>query len=127
MILNLSNHPTNQWDVKQKELANMLYGTIVDIPFPDISPTDDTKALVKLAKKYVGICMEKLNSSSEPHNAVHLMGEMTFSFALVAALQREGITCIASTTRRNVSDFGNGQKNVRFDFVSFREYPRITI
>ncbi|NCC73048.1 MAG: CRISPR-associated protein [Sphingobacteriia bacterium] len=127
MLVNLSNHPFDFWDEKQRNEAHDNYGNIVDIPFPDISPTDDTKMLVELAKQYVGICLEKLNGSSEPHNAVHLMGEMTFSFALVAALQREGITCIASTARRNVSDFGNGQKNVRFDFVSFREYPRITI
>jgi hypothetical protein len=41
--------------------------------------------------------------------AVHLMGEMTFTFALVRKLQAAGIRCVASTTARDVVEEGGGE------------------
>jgi hypothetical protein len=53
--------------------------------------------------------------------AVHLMGEMTFTFRLVTMLQAAGIPCIASTTHRTVEE-RDGKKIVQFEFVQFRPY-----
>jgi len=53
--------------------------------------------------------------------AVHLMGEMTFTFALVQKLKSAGIPCVASTTHRRVEERG-GKKIVQFEFVQFRPY-----
>ena len=54
--------------------------------------------------------------------AVHLMGELTFSFALVGLLQALGITCVASTARRQVIEKSPGRKEAIFEFVQFRAY-----
>jgi len=125
MLLNLSNHPSHLWDEQQVVQATKLYGKIEDIPFPTISPTEDTDAVTWLAESYLNICQEKLKSSTDKINAVHLMGELTFTFALVVRLQRCNILCVASTAKRDVLDYGNGQKKVSFDFISFREYPNL--
>ncbi|MEM3373490.1 MAG: hypothetical protein QXF76_04715 [Candidatus Anstonellales archaeon] len=54
-------------------------------------------------------------------NAVHVMGEMTFSFALVALLLKENVECVDSTTERIVYE-ENNLKTVEFNFVKFRKY-----
>jgi hypothetical protein len=54
-------------------------------------------------------------------DAVHIMGEMTFTFALVNLLKEVGIKCIASTTKRNVEEI-DGKHVSTFQFVQFREY-----
>ena len=115
MLLNLSNHPSQKWTTKQKETASQSYGTIEDLPFPQIPPeatSDDVHLLVE--KYYVKI------RQLDP-KAVHLMGEMTFTYALVRQLKAIGIPCIASTTHRTVEE-KDGKKIVLFDFIQFREY-----
>ena len=62
-------------------------------------------------------CFSILNSQL----FVHIMGEMTFTFAMVNALHKKGITCIASTTER-ISSEENGVKTSEFKFVQFRKY-----
>lgn len=54
--------------------------------------------------------------------AVHIMGEMTFTFRLVSKLKQKGIRCIASTTERDVREDAKGNKISTFRFVQFREY-----
>lgn len=48
---------------------------------------------------------------------------MTFSFALVALLLRNGVVCLASTTKRIVKTDAMGtNKEVVFQFERFRRY-----
>jgi hypothetical protein len=54
--------------------------------------------------------------------AVHIMGELTFTCAMVVLLRALNISCIVSTTHRNVIDDADGKKIVTFSFVQFREY-----
>ena len=69
---------------------------------------------------------EKIKKFSQHNNfsdiTVHLMGEMTFVYALLQKLKEVGIRAIASTTQRQTKDFGNGQKESLFKFVQFRSY-----
>lgn len=51
------------------------------------------------------------------------MGEVTFCYAVITRLQSLGIPCIASTTRRQITEAADGVKEVHFDFETFREYP----
>ena len=53
--------------------------------------------------------------------AVHIMGEMNFTYALVNKLKANGIKCVASTTKRETVE-ENGVKISKFNFVRFREY-----
>ena len=115
MLLNLSNHPSHKWPAKQLELAYDLYGSVQDLPFPRINPEATGKEIEQMAEEY----LKKINVLSP--DAVHIMGELTFSFNLVRKLQKEGIMCIASTTERKTTD-ENGVKTSVFEFVKFREY-----
>lgn len=115
MLLNLSNHPSNAWPQTQMQAALKLYGTVKDLPFPAIDPQWDTDQVMQLAEDYV-IKIQKVNPT-----AVHLMGELSFTFRLVTKLKAIGITCIASTSNR-IAIEKNGIKTSVFEFVRFRDY-----
>lgn len=121
MLINFSNHPSKNWSLKQTEAAFESYGKIVDIEFPKINPNADDNEIERLSEKYLHLCVDKLKSVNGDNNAVHVMGELTFTFALVAKLLKRNIVCVASTTERN--SFENGGKKIsEFKFVRFREY-----
>ena len=119
MLINLSNHPSSQWNEKQL-IAAKAYGDLLDIQFPVIDESGDEDYIILLANQY----MEKIMSLGTPNDlVVHLMGEMTFTFALVKKLQQNGICCVASTSKRIVKEEVPGRKGeVIFQFERFREY-----
>lgn len=118
MLLNLSNHPYSKWDEAQKQAVMQLYGEIVDMPFPNIDPDGNELYIESLAEVY------KVEIMAMPEiKAVHIMGELTFTFALVNKLIDVGLKCVASTTER-VSTEHNGVKTSIFKFKKFREYAR---
>jgi len=123
MLINLSNHPIEKWQPMQKEVAKEKYGLVHDMVFPAVPPEATSEEVQNIAhqlfKKIVAIFDECAN---EPlPNAVHIQGEFTLVFALVNILKSAQISCIASTSNRNVSDVGN-KKIIVFEFVQFREY-----
>ena len=122
MLINLSNHPSANWSSEQLDAAR-VYGSIIDMPFPNIAPAGDGEYIQSLCEEYLrkidGTCKDVACNVSTI--AVHIMGEMTFTFAMVKALQGKGTTCIASTTER-VTKEENGVKTSEFRFVSFRNY-----
>lgn len=120
MIVNLSNHPKSNWSHDQIEAA-LPYGTIIDLPFPEIDPDASEETVTEIACKFLEEIMKMLKDSREPLNAVHLMGEMTFCFTLGTLLLEKGIPCIASTTRREVFQNGASKTSV-FTFCRFRKY-----
>lgn len=115
MLLNLSNHPSASWSAAQLQAATALYGAIEDLLFPAIPPDAEAEQVQLLAREY----FEQVTARCPA--AVHLMGEMTFTFALVQLLREAGIPCIASTTER-IAEERDGQKIVTFRFVQFRSY-----
>jgi hypothetical protein len=121
MLLNLSNHPSNSWSDIQIAEANKHFGQVVDIPFPHVDPNGDEHYICSLADLYFDICTEKLSNFPDENCAVHVMGELNFTFLLVSKLRNAGIKCIASTTERNAIE-KNGLKISEFKFVRFREY-----
>jgi hypothetical protein len=114
MFLNLSNHPSINWSKKQLQQAS-IYGELIDMAFPVIDPAWDTKEVHQLANEYAAkIILLK-------PKAVHIMGEMTFTVALVSILQKSNLLCLASTTIREVSE-SNNVKTSLFEFIQFRPY-----
>lgn len=113
MFLNLSNHPSDHWAEKQLAAAG---DKVMDMPFPLVAP-DGTEAYIEqLANEYLQRIMAINNVA-----AVHIMGEMNFTFSLINKLKAKGIKCVASTTKRIVTEV-DGQKISTFEFVRFREY-----
>ena len=119
MLINLSNHPSSKWNSEQTEAANRLYGEIVDLPFPQVDPNGDEAYVARLVDEYAG---KVLQLAGKQPVTVHLMGEMTFTCAMVARLREMGIGCVASTTARTVTELANGTKEAIFKFVRFRKY-----
>lgn len=118
VFLNLSNHPSSQWGEEQKEAA-LWYGTICDMPFPQIPPTADESDIESMADD---ILQQIRSNYANARLTVHLMGEMTLTHTLVCRLKAIGIPCVASCTERVVEDLGQGNKISHFRFVRFRAY-----
>ncbi len=115
VMINLSNHPTENWTDIQKNEALKECEDIIDIPFPQIDPTCSSDMIGELAISYI----EKIKTYQPC--IVHIMGEMTFTYNIVKNLKEVGIKCIASTTDR-LSDINNDVKTSIFKFIGFREY-----
>ena len=95
-----------------------LYGEIVDLPFPAVAPDGDEDYIAALADKY---CSKVLEYAKTQTVTVHLMGEMTLTFALLQRLQIQGVPCVASTTQRETVEEDGVKKSI-FRFVKFRKY-----
>lgn len=124
MLINLSNHPSADWPEAQLKAAQ-FYGPVTDLSFPVINPSAETFNIELLAETYEIQVRQLLTKESTGYNAVHLMGELTFCFALAVRLQKVGIPCLVSTTNRQAIDAPDGSKISRFEFVRFREYPEL--
>ena len=118
LFLNLSNHPHHTWNEQQLEAARAL-GELQDMSFPTIAPEATEEEIAALAEEYV----QKILADAEGKQVtVHLMGELTFCFALVRRLEEVGITCVASCSRRDVEELPDGRKQSAFHFTRFRRY-----
>lgn len=124
MFINLSNHPSEKWDKKQITQAKNQFGTIVDLTFPIVDPAGNEEYIWQLATSYFKNIVSIFDQcANEPKaNAVHIQGEFTFVYRLVTLLKQSGITCLASTSKRNIVENNAGEKIVKFSFVRFRKY-----
>lgn len=119
MLINLSNHPSNQWNEKQLKAAQRKFGNVIDIPFPHISPKANSKQVISKARNYYEKVIKIIKSSKDKSKAVHLMGEITFVIYLYELLKKKKIPMVVSTTDRIVEE-KDGKKIVTFNFVKFR-------
>jgi hypothetical protein len=118
-FLNYSNHPSNGW-LEGQIAAAKEYGEIVDLDFPNINPEFTATMISSLADEAVN----RITSYGKDI-IVHIMGEMTFTYAVVSRLKALGIKCVASTTKRDPEKTiitPDGKKISEFKFVQFREY-----
>lgn len=116
MLLNLSNHPSIHWPEAQKLAAEEAFGSVTDLPHPEIDPAADADQVLRLAEDY-----ESKIRKIDPQ-AVHLMGEHSFCHALIPRLQNLGYPVYCSTTRRSVVHLSDTEVRRTFDFVRFRLY-----
>jgi hypothetical protein len=115
MLINFSNHPFSTWGDTQQSEAIQRWGSVQDLIFPLIDPKWDEIELQLFVKNYLEQIVDLKPS------AVHIMGEMNFTFQLVYFLMQHGIPCFASTTERMMRMDGD-QKVSQFKFVHFRKY-----
>ncbi len=123
LLLNLSNHPSTQWPEKQLSVAREMFGEVMDLSFPLIQPDASLEEVCNISKQYI---LQILDLKKKYSNiAVHIMGEFTFTYRMVRELEKEGIPCYASTTRRTaeiVMENNQVSKISKFEFVAFRKY-----
>ncbi len=120
MLINLSNHPSDRWCEKQLDAAHNSFGEIVDITFPQVNPMEDNIYIQSLVYEYYKKIMALYANNYDI--TVHIMGELTFCFALVIMLKQNNIPCVAACTARNTVDLPDGRKETQFQFVRFRKY-----
>lgn len=118
-FVNFSNHSSAMWNKKQREEAEK-WGTIIDVPFPNISAEIDEDEIGLIATKCLGLIME-FNPK-----AVMCQGEFTLVYAVVSELKKLGITVVSACSNRTAIEEilpdGSSQKCSVFEFVRFREY-----
>ena len=128
IFINLSNHPSNTWSDKQKSTVKEKYNTetIIDISFPDINPEWNLDKVRTLVHSYKDEIINHFHDKND-WIILHVMGEMSFTHALVNMMSAYKVTCICSTTKRKVITeydklgFEAG-KQVTFEFCKFRDY-----
>ncbi len=123
-FLNLSNHPLSEWPQAQLDAARALdLGEPCELGggMPQVDPAADTAEVCKLAQ---AIAKRALEAGAA---GACVVGEYTLTLALVAALQREGVRCFASTTARvaktRTLPDGSVETTRGFEFQAWREYP----
>lgn len=128
-FINVSNHPHNSWSSAQTGAAyaalTSQFGTgndmeIKTVPFPNVDPKASPWEIEKMAKDIISEIDNEVQG--EKNIILHVMGEMTLTFAIVSLGMPRGIRCCASTTERNVVENEDGSKTIRFNFVQFRPY-----
>ena len=121
MLLNLTNHPVRHWSAEQLRCAIQRWGTVRDLPFPQVDPLWKEREILQTAHHLVRT-VHKLHP-----DAVLCQGELTLTLTVVSLLQRSGIPVYAATSNRQVTELsqpdGSLQKRVVYRFVSFRRYP----
>jgi hypothetical protein len=115
MLLNFSSHSFDKWDKLQRENALSTFHEVIDMTFPMIDPAADDLEIDLLVENYFTEIKKFIPQ------AIHIMGELTFTYRMVSKLKNAGFHCIASTTKRNVTE-KDGAKVSRFEFVKFRDY-----
>lgn len=113
-FINFSNHESVCWNAKQIASA-MVYGEIVDIPFPQVDPMWTEDDIKEIGTEY----LEKIMAYQPA--AVMCQGEFSVAYYVVSHLKKRGITVVTACSKRNTVVNGN-EKISRFEFEKFREY-----
>ncbi len=118
-FLNITNHPKEYWSQKQILEAEQ-YGTILDLPFPQIPASLDEGAIDLLVDQYYQKIMQYDNPT------VLLQGEYVFCFRLATKLKQQKIVVLSACTERSATEetdeSGDSIKTSEFHFCRFREY-----
>lgn len=122
MLINLSNHSFNKWSKEQTTAAKNTYGSVVDLNFPETLPDADLTEIKLICEKYFNKIKDILIQAKDENNAVHIMGEFTFTYNLLERLKQNNIIAVASTTLREVNEHKSGNKISKFNFIRFRNY-----
>ena len=119
MLINISNHPISTWSEKQKEAAAVQFESVVDFPFPQIDPESSIQQIKVLAKQM----FDDITTNYDKEKiTIHLMGELSLVYQLVTLFKEANVSCVVSTTKREVEELPDGSKNSLFRFVKFRSY-----
>ena len=119
IFVNHTNHPSARWNSEQTAVAK-IYGEIVDVPFPAVSPHASSEEIRELVQSNAEKILEL-----EPA-AVLCQGEFNYTFAMVERLKNFGVTVVAATSERvsheEILPDGTTRQVSTFNFVQFREY-----
>lgn len=125
ILFNISNHKSESWTEKQKA----EFDIIIDIPFPNVSPTADTSDVIDVAYNVVKELNKKLKETDDIRKnsitVIYIAGEFTLSYLLYEYIRVNTTAFIAipTTERRTVEEMlpdGSIRKTSIFEFVRWR-------
>ena len=125
MFINVSNHVSSKWSKKQLEAAMELTSDnqIEDIQFPAVPATATTTDVISMADSLYSDIMSK-----RPE-AVMVAGEFTLAYTIIKLLMQHGVKVVAACSDRRthevVNEDGTTTKTVNFEFIQFREFPKL--
>jgi hypothetical protein len=128
MLINYSNHPSENWSEKQRNEAELLYGAIVDFSFPGVPVSYTTEDITVMAKNQADQLMAVCKRYTGEKNAVMCQGEFTLCFAVCSLLQSSGIEVVVAVTERKTVEKIEDSKTIKisqFEFAGFRAYPNL--
>ena len=125
MFINLSNHPSSKWSSAQLENALSMTSDnhVMDIPFPAVPATATTTDILMIADGLHHTVM-----ANKPE-VIMVAGEFTLAYTMIELCLRAGIKVVAACsdrcTKEVVNEDGTTTKTVNFEFVQFREFPKL--
>ena len=125
MFINISNHPSLKWSSAQLESAFALTSDkhVMDIPFPAVPATATKTDILKLAD---GLHHNVMANKPE---VVMIAGEFTLAYTLIELCLRAGVKVVAACSDRRtkevVNEDGTTTKTTVFEFIQFREFPKL--
>lgn len=125
MFINLSNHQSDKWGNTQLESALALTtdNQIKDIQFPAVPATATTDDIIMIANGLYHTVME-----NKPE-VVMIAGEFSLAYTLIELCLRAGVKVVAACsdrrTKETVNQDGTVTKTVNFEFIQFREFPKL--
>ncbi len=119
-LINLSNHASSKWEEAQKK----DWDKIVDIAFPNVSPTADEEDIKALVDEY----FSKVKQEIDNDTYLYIAGEYTFCYGFIKKLLEEKTNIkgvVIPTTDRVViekqKEDGTIEKVSQFKFVKWRK------
>lgn len=118
MFVNVSNIPLSDWQDAQLDEAK-LYGRLYEFRMPEVDAEASTTVVTDLARVLADRIAKVVWENDEKKNAVMVLGEPSFSFALIRELQIRRLTVVCPTYRIELYD----DEDLIENFVRFRNYP----
>lgn len=116
MFVNISNHPSQKWDTKQRIAAGE---SIRDIQFPNVSPLASTEEVTDIARNLMQKCLA-LGLEKDTKGRVMIQGEFSLTFELSRMMLALGWDVVVACSERKSVENNDGTKTVAFEFVQFR-------
>ena len=86
MFINLTNYPSVDWEKHQMDEA-LSYGEVKDLRFPEINSGWSSSEVIAKAQAFAERIAKMIWESDDVKNGVLVMGEPSFSYALIQELQ----------------------------------------
>lgn len=123
MFINVTNYPSVDWEKHQLDEA-VSYGEVKDLRFPEINSGWSSSDVIAKAQAFAERIVKIIWESDDVKNGVLVMGEPSFSYALIQELQYRNIKVLCATY--DIELYEDEEMIQRF--VKFREYSvRIAI
>ncbi|MEY8310008.1 hypothetical protein AAK899_10880 [Erysipelotrichaceae bacterium 51-3] len=118
--MNITNHASQFWSKSQTEAARQLFGTVIDLPFPQIQVQMTDKEIDDLVEIY----LKKVTAYENP--TVLCQGEFVFTYRMVHALQKRKIQVVAAQGTLEREEYQdkdqNTVKRTIYRFARFLKY-----